>query len=167
VNFLQKKGERLQVVDDIVGSFKGIGLSELISYPTGFYLLGGLLFLYLLFKSPSKRTLRRDSERWEKFLELRSNALSSRILYIKKIRQYAQTGTKAIVADLSSGKIIGAWFPDKRMYSGNIVLAEGDFGHGHHHDEEVFYVSRLHKSLPKAVLKNWERYHSVYFTCCA
>lgn len=129
-------------------------------------ILGGALFVYLFLQATFHALIRQDFERWEKMLKAQSDHFDSTLLYIKQVRQNARTGTKVIAADLPSGKVAGAWFPEKRVLPGNIVLVEGNWGYGPHHDEEVFYVKTFHDSVPKRVLKNWERHRSTYYNYC-
>ena len=55
-------------------------------------------------------------------------------------RQRARTGTKAYVRWLADGSVTAAWFEASRPVVGAYVLASGQYGHGPHHSEPVFFV---------------------------
>ena len=57
-------------------------------------------------------------------------------------RQRARTGTKAYVRWLVDDSVTAAWFEASRPPVRAYVLAAGQYGHGPHHRESVFYVVR-------------------------
>ncbi len=55
-------------------------------------------------------------------------------------RQWARTGVKAYVRWVVDESVTAAWFEGAWPVVGSSVLAQGSYGYGTHHGEEVFYV---------------------------
>ncbi|MEA2825703.1 MAG: hypothetical protein QOG43_142 [Actinomycetota bacterium] len=62
-------------------------------------------------------------------------------------RQRARTGTKAYVRWVADGSVTAAWFWSARPPVHSYVLARGQYSHGDHHREAVFYVHQGHFEL--------------------
>ena len=148
--------------------FENFHFSNLLTL-SGFFSFFGVIFflLVLLILVSNLNTKKDDVKLWKRILELRSEHSDSELYYVKKIRQHASTGTKAFIVNLLSGEQTSAWFPKERIHPGNILLLEGEFGHGPHHQENVFYVRNIIVSAPKKALKHWEEDSSLYKSYCS
>ncbi len=73
-------------------------------------------------------------------------------------RQRAHSGTKAWVRWTADGQTTAAWFWNDRPAVGTYVLATGEYGHGTHHPENVFYVAAGdYRVIPAPTLRGWSR----------
>jgi hypothetical protein len=74
-------------------------------------------------------------------------------------RQRARTGTKAWVRWVADDQTTAAWFWKARPAVGTYVLATGEYGHGTHHPEDVFYVAPGdYRVIPVRSLRAWSRH---------
>lgn len=73
-------------------------------------------------------------------------------------RQRARSGTKAWVRWLADGSTTATWLEGAWPRVGTHVLAYGAYGHGAHHQEQVFYVDRGSLSVvPAKAAEAWRR----------
>ena len=73
-------------------------------------------------------------------------------------RQRARSETKAWVRWVADAQTTAAWFWNAWPAVGTSVLATGQYGHGPHHSEPVFYVpAGGFEVIPSGALRAWNR----------
>jgi hypothetical protein len=105
-----------------------------------------------------------DKRRWNRWQQLHTRCFetgASFLVKVERIRQQARTGTKAYVRDIDTGYRFAIWYPQNWPAAGSIMLIQGNFWGGEHHNEEVFYVNTYmpHGWLPERVYNGWRRHN--------
>ena len=117
-------------------------------------------FLVWVLTTPWRRK-KRDKvhwENWNKAVELLKREYGCRMFRIIDIRQQASTGTKAHVVFEDTSEEDAVWIPDFWPAKGEYIVSKGDYGHGSHHDENVYYVKQVLLHLHKDTYMGWNRH---------
>ena len=89
-----------------------------------------------------RRRGQKDQAQYQEHLQL--YRVSSYAGLITRVRQYyPHKGTKAYVQWQGTNSTSAIWVPDQKVNCGEYVVLTGNYGHGDHHDETVFYVTNL------------------------
>ncbi len=87
---------------------------------------------------------KRDEEKYHQWCAfVQTKEFGADIFQIVSVRQKARTGLKAYVRWLGSGQTCAVWSEGAWPSTGMFVSAMGNYSHGAHHNEEVFYVNKL------------------------
>lgn len=115
------------------------------------------IFIYLCSRKKRKND-ERDWLDWENINRYCSENDNYCIIHVTAIRQHAKTGTKGYAKWINSEEVSAFWIPDAWPKTGNIFVCNGSFGHGPHHEENVFYVNDIKYRLPSSLIKGKDRY---------
>jgi len=108
------------------------------------------------FPERRRRKRKEDWENWNKALDLSKHATMFRIV---SIRQQARTGTKAYVVFQDTKERSAVWIPELLdVERGEYMVVHGSYGHGRHHDEQVFYVNHVLQHMDKQTYKGWKKH---------
>ncbi len=105
---------------------------------------------------PVRSKRQRDQTNYEQHLRLyRSSPYAG---CITQVKQNARTGTKAYVKWQGTNSTVAIWVPDIRVYPGQYVVLMGNYGHGDHHSETVFYVDCLVDAFDQKCFRSARRH---------
>jgi hypothetical protein len=119
--------------------------------------------LAALIKAARRRRELRDEICWNKFDAARRHALACgyRIGSVTRIRQNARTGTKGwmqwAVDPHEQHNVDAVWVRGTRLLKGSMLVVSGSYGYGEHHDETVFYISRIEGQIHRRDYDGWRR----------
>jgi hypothetical protein len=113
-----------------------------------------LVAAFFYFKAPNKaqaEALYEKYEQWKSYCK----ANHCDIAKVYRVRQAAKNGTKAYVKWLTRDGTDAIWIKKQSIFNGQILVLRGNYGHGSHHNETVYYVN-FFEVLPRKIIRGWK-----------
>lgn len=117
-----------------------------------------------LFRRLATWRAKRNEKFWTEFERAISEAdrWGMHIGEVVRIRQLARSGSKGWLRWAKTGEVDAIWIENFRLRKGQLLIVSGSYGHGPHHNETVFFVSRLHRTLPRRIFIGWRRHKAKF-----